>query len=90
MDFDDEPDETTDLTRLLTLKSRAESIVRLPNKSRGFGIISKRGLAPGIYLAGTLTEGFEGYCVTCIVNTSEGEVTIETPKYVELEEIEND
>jgi hypothetical protein len=36
MDFDEEPEETTDLTRLVTLKSRAESIVRLPTKSRGF------------------------------------------------------
>jgi hypothetical protein len=71
MDFDDEPDETTDLTRLKSLKSRVEITVRLPTKSRGFGIISKGELAPGVYLAITLTEGVDGYCVTSIVNTSE-------------------
>jgi len=89
MEFDDKPDETTDLTRLLTLKSRTESIVRLPTKSRGFGIIYKRELAPGVCLAETLTKGVDGYCVTSIVNTSEENVTIEPP-FVELEEVEND
>ena len=36
MDLDDEPNEMTDVTQTLTLKSRAESIVRMPIKSRGF------------------------------------------------------
>jgi hypothetical protein len=88
MNFDDKPDETTDLTQLLHLKSRAESIVRLPTKSTGFGIICKRELAPGIYLAEALTEVVDGYCVTSILNTSE-DVTIEPP-FVGLEEVEND
>jgi len=87
MDFDDEPDETTDVNNVLTLKSRAESIVRLPTKSKGLGIISRSELAPGIYLAETLTEGVDGYCVTSIVNTSE-DVPIDLPLF-ELEEIEN-
>jgi hypothetical protein len=60
----------------------------VPTKSRGFGIISKGALAPGVYLAETLTEGVDGYCVASIVNTSE-DVTCEIP-FVELEEIEND
>ena len=51
MEFDDKPDKTTDLAQFLTLKYRAENIVRLPTKSRGFGIISKGELAPGVYLA---------------------------------------
>jgi len=63
--------------------------VQLPCKSRGFGIISKRELARGVYLAETLAEGVDSYCVTSTVNTSEAEVTIEPP-YVELEEVEND
>jgi len=89
MDFDNKPDESTDLTQLLTLKSRAESIVRLPSKSRGFGIISKGELAPGVFLAEALTERVDGYCVTSIVNTSEEDITIETP-FVVLEEVQND
>jgi len=89
MDFDDKLDETTDLTRLLILKSRTESIVQLPTKSRGTGIISKGELAPGVYLAEALTEGVDGYCVISIVNTSDEDVTIEPP-FVELEEVEND
>jgi len=63
--------------------------VRLPTKSRGFGIISKGELVPGVYLAEALTTGVDGYCVTSIVNTSEDDVTIEPP-FVELEEVEND
>ena len=53
IDFDDEPDEMTDVNQTLTLKSRAESIVRLPTKSRRIGIISKSELAPRVYLAET-------------------------------------
>jgi hypothetical protein len=89
LNFDDEPDETTDANSILTLKSRAESIVRLPTKSKGLGVISKSELAPGVYLAEALTEGVNGYCVVSIVNTSEEDVTVEIPP-VELEEIEDD
>ena len=66
MDFDDKSDETTELTQLLTLKSRAQSIVRVSTKSRGFGIISKGELVPGVYLAEALIEGVDSYCVTSI------------------------
>jgi hypothetical protein len=64
LDFDD---ETTDSTQLLTITSRTESIVRLPTKSSGIGIVSKGELAPGVYLAETLTEAVDGYCVSSIV-----------------------
>jgi len=57
MDFDDKPDETTDLTRLLTLKSRTEIILRLPTKSRGIGIVSKRETAPGVYEGNSNSKG---------------------------------
>ena len=77
--------ETTDSTRLLIENSMTESIVRLPTMSSGFGIVTKEELAPGVYLAETLTEGIDGYCVTRIVNTSEVDVTIEPP-VIELKE----
>jgi hypothetical protein len=83
--FDDKLDETTDSTRLLTLNSRTESIVRLPTKSSGFGNVTKEELAPGVYLAETLTEEIDGYCVTSIENTFEVDVTIDSP-VIELEE----
>ena len=41
------------------------------------------------YIAEALTEGFDGYCVTSIVNTSEEDDTIELP-FVALEEVKND
>jgi predicted transcriptional regulator len=88
MDFDDEPNEMTDVKHVLTLKSRAESIVCLPTKSNGVGVISKREIVPGVYLAEALTETVNGYCVTSVVNTSENDVIVEIP-YVELEEVEN-
>jgi hypothetical protein len=51
MDLDYEPDETTDVNHILSLKSRGESIVRFPTKSRGLEVISKRKIVPGVYLA---------------------------------------
>ena len=89
LNFDDKPDETTDINHVLTLKSRTESIVRLPTKSKGLGVISKSELVQGVYLAEALTEGVNGYCVASIVNTSEEDVTVEISP-VDLEEIEND
>jgi hypothetical protein len=88
LDLDDKPDKTADSNRLLTLIARTERIVRLPTKSCGTAIIPEEELAPGVYLAETLTEAVDGYFATSIVNTSEEDVTIEPP-IVELEEIEN-
>jgi hypothetical protein len=56
MDFDDEPNETTDVKQVLTLKSRTERIVCLPTKSNGVGIISKREIVAGVYLAERLQK----------------------------------
>jgi hypothetical protein len=56
-------------------KRATESVVRLPTKSKGFGITSKGEIVPGVYFAEALTKGGDGYCVTTIVNTSEGDVT---------------
>jgi hypothetical protein len=71
------------------LKTRMESIVRLPTKSKGHGIISKREIVPGVYLAKSLARKVNGYCVTSIVNTL-GEDVITDPPHIELEEGEDD
>jgi hypothetical protein len=63
LDLDDEPDKAADVNHIVTLKSRGKSIVRVPTKSKGFGIISKHKLAPRVYIAEMLTEGVEGYFV---------------------------
>ena len=77
LDFHDKPHVTTDLTPLQTIRARTESIVRLPTEFKGFGIISKRELLPGVYLAEALTEGIDGYCVTSVVNALEEDITVE-------------
>jgi hypothetical protein len=58
--------------------------VRLPTNYSVFGIITREELTPAVYLAETLTEGIDGYCVTSIENTSEVYVTID-PSVIELE-----
>jgi len=70
------------------LKTRTESITRLPTKSKGHGIISKREIIPGVYLAESLTREVNGYCITSIVNTL-GEDVIIDPPHVELVEVED-
>ena len=89
MNFDSETDKTKDKIHKLTLKPRTESIVSLPTKSEGLGIIPRREIVPGVYMAESLTEEINGYCVTSIVNTLEKEITIDPP-LVELEEIEKE
>jgi len=49
--FDPKLDKTDADTCKLTLKARSENIVKLPTKSMGHGLISKRELIPGVYLA---------------------------------------
>jgi hypothetical protein len=71
------------------LKPRAESIVKLPTSSKGKGIIRKKEILPGVYLAESLSEEINGNCITSIINTLEEEITIEPPK-IELEELEID
>jgi len=89
INFDNETNKVVNETHRLTLKTRTENIVRLPTKSRGHGIISKREIVPGVYLAESLTREVDGFCVTSIVNTL-GEDVIIDPPYVELEEAEDD
>ena len=89
INFDSETNETVRDTYKLTLKNRTESIVQLPTKSKGHGIISKREIISGVYLAESLTKEINGLCVTSIINTLEEDITIDPP-LVDLEEIEND
>ena len=76
MTFDSETDKTKDKIHKLTLNPRTESIVSLPTKS-GLGIIPRSAIVPGVYLAESLTEEINSYCVTSIVNTLEKEITID-------------
>ena len=89
MNFDSETDRTKGKIYKLTLKPRIESIVRLPTKSKGLGIIPKKEIIPGVYLAESLTEEIDGHCITSMVNTLEKKIIIDPP-HVQLEEIENE
>jgi hypothetical protein len=44
--FDDETNKVVSETHKLALKTRTESIVQLPTKLKGHGIISKREIVP--------------------------------------------
>jgi hypothetical protein len=85
----DETDKVVNETRKLKLKARTENIVKLPTKYKGHGILSKREVVPGVYLAESLTREVNGYCVTSLVNTLGEDVEIDPP-YVDLQEIEDD
>ena len=54
--------------------------MKLPTKSLGNGLISKRELIPGIYLAESLTKAINGKCITSIINTLEEDVTLDPPQ----------
>jgi hypothetical protein len=87
--FDNKTNETKNETYKLILKPRTESIVRLPTKSKGLGIIPKGEIIPGVHLAESLTEEINGYCVTSIVNTLEKEITIDASQ-VNLEKMDDE
>ena len=72
MSFDNEANKTRNKTHKLTLKTRTESIVQLPTKTTGLGIISKREIIPGVYLADS--EEISGYCITSVVKTLERDI----------------
>jgi hypothetical protein len=50
MSFFNETDKAKNETHKLTLKPRTESIVQLPTKLKGLGIIPKGEIVPGVYL----------------------------------------
>jgi hypothetical protein len=67
------------------LKARSENYVKLPTSCKGQGLISRKEIIPGIYMAESLTRETGGACITSIVNTLVEDVTTDTP-LVELEE----
>jgi len=89
MSFDNEVNGVKNKSHKLTLKTRTESIVQLPTKSKGQGIKSKREIVPRMYVARVIDWEINGYCITSVVNTLERDITIDSP-HVELEEIEDD
>ena len=78
--FDPKPDKINGDNCKLTLKARSENIVKLPTKSMGHGLISKRKLTPGVYLAESLTKEMNGKSTTSIVNTREEDITLDLPQ----------
>ena len=79
MRFDPKPDKINGDNCKLTLKARSENIVKLPSKSMGHGLISKRELIPGVYLSESLTKEMNGKCIMSIVNTREEDITLDLP-----------
>jgi len=78
--FDPKPDKISSENCKLTLKVRYENIVKLPTKSMGHGLISKKELIRFIYLAESLTKEMNGKCITSIVNTMEEDITLDSPQ----------
>ena len=78
--FDPKPDKASSENCRLALKARSEYIVKLPNKSMGYGLISKKELMPGVYIAESLTKERNGKCITSIVNTLEEDITLDPPQ----------
>ena len=78
--FDPKPDKISSENCKLTLKARAGNIVKLPTKSMGHGLISKKELIPGIYLAESLTKEMNGKRIKSILNTLEEDISLHPPQ----------
>jgi hypothetical protein len=50
----------------ITLQARSENYVKLPNACKGQGLISRKEIIPGIYMAESLTREIGGTCITSI------------------------
>jgi hypothetical protein len=74
----------------LSLKARSENIMKLPTKSVGHGLTSKKELMPGVYLAESLTKAMDGMCIISIVNTLEEDITLDLPQILLGEIDDND
>jgi hypothetical protein len=72
----------------IRLLPRAEVVLGVPVKrgSPRVGIINKRHLQDGVFLAASLTAAVDGYAMTSVLNTNEEEKEVQEP-VVELEEI---
>jgi hypothetical protein len=86
--FDPKPDRAHSKDCKLTLRARSENIVKLPSESLGDGLISKRRIMPGVFLAESLTKAINWKCVTSIVNTLEQDIILDPPQIL-LEAVED-
>jgi hypothetical protein len=69
--------------RTITLKRRSETIVQVPvdcEDGQKEGLIEKREIKEGIYVASSLTTVKKGYALTSILNTNDREVEIPEPR----------
>jgi hypothetical protein len=85
--FDPKDSGERDNILKVTLKARSENYVKLPTACKGQGLISRKEIIPGIYMAESHTREIGGASITSIVNTLEEDVTIDEP-LVELEDID--
>jgi hypothetical protein len=63
----------------IRVKPRSEVIVRVPVESGSAlteGLVERQELVPGVYLAESLVTIREGYALTGVLNTTEGEVSL--------------
>jgi hypothetical protein len=63
----------------IRLPPRAEVVLRVPVKlgSPRVGIIYKRQLQDGVFLAASLTAAVDGYAMTSVLNTNEEEKEVQ-------------
>ncbi|KAK2577812.1 hypothetical protein KPH14_012695 [Odynerus spinipes] len=67
------PLETMDTN---VIAPRTEKIVVVRTPSKGEGLVEKREIEPGVYIADCLTKAEGGECVISIMNTTENEVEL--------------
>jgi hypothetical protein len=74
---------TNEEVRTITLKKRSETIVRVPvecENGQKEGLIEKREVGTGIYVASSLITAKNGYALTSILHTNDREVEIPEPR----------
>jgi hypothetical protein len=69
--------------RTITLQKRSETIVKIPVECEDIqkeGLIERREINTGFFVASSLTTVNDGYIVTSILNTNDQEIVIPEPK----------
>ena len=67
---------------LMKIPPRSETIVRLPAENESEtaeGIVERKELMPGVYIAGSLVKVEHGCVITSVLNTTEKEINIPEP-----------
>jgi hypothetical protein len=85
--FDPKPDSASSKNCKLTLKARSESIVKMPTKSLGDGIIIKSNNARRM-LAESLTKAINWKFIASIVSSLEQDIILDPPQF-RLEAVED-